>query len=271
MNISQTNTVAELAVENPATTRVFEKYGIDYCCGGNRTLVEACQLADVDYDQLVKSINEAAGKDANEKGDSDWRRESLKAMMAHIIDTHHVFTRTELARLNELLAKVCDRHGAKHPELAELQGRFHDLRQDLIPHMLKEEQVLFPYIDQLEQALTGNAELPVPFFGTVRNPVNMMEREHEAVGALLREIRALTSDFTPPQDACISYRTLYGALSDFEADLHQHIHLENNILFPRAVAFEKSFASASSEDRPDSQSCGGHSSGGHPSGGCFGA
>lgn len=260
MNISLTNTVAELAVENPATRRVFEKFGIDYCCGGNRTLVEACHLTGADYEDLIKSLNEATEKVAHAIGDRDWRQESLAATVAHIVDTHHVFTRTELARLNDLLAKVCDRHGANHPELAELQDRFHDLRQDLIPHMLKEEQVLFPYLIQLEQAVKGETTLPEPFFGTVRNPVNMMEREHDAVGALLREIRSLTSDFSPPQDACISYRTLYGALLDFEADLHLHIHLENNILFPRAVAIEKSVAAASIEER----------SAGHSSG-CFGS
>ncbi len=256
MNIRPTNTVAELALENPASTRVLEQYGIDYCCGGGRKLEDACRDAGLDFNTLISSIEEGRGRESG----VDWGKAQLSALTMHIVETHHVFTRSELSRLTALVAKVCDRHGANHPELLELRAKFEALKSDLIPHMLKEEQVLFPYIHQLEQAIDNGTEPPFPFFGTVRNPVRMMMQEHDVAGDILREIRALTSDFTPPQDACISYTTLYGALRDFEADLHQHIHLENNILFPRAVETENSVSTVSREDQ----------GAGHTHG-CFGA
>lgn len=253
MNIQPTNTVAELALNNPASTRVLEKYGIDYCCGGNRPLGEACREAGVEFDELIGMIDQAPGQE------TDWRRESVSGLIDHIVDTHHVFTRSELTRITGLLDKVYNRHGANHPELLPLRERFEALRGDLIPHMLKEEQILFPYMKQLEHAVGAGTRPPEPFFMTVRNPVRMMEREHDTAGDLLREMRGLTRDFTPPDDACMSYRTLYGALADFEADLHRHIHLENNLLFPRAVEMENGFNPVVDQ--------GSHSGG---SGGCFG-
>ncbi len=172
----------------------------------------------------------------------DWRQESLASLAFHIVDKHHHFTRQEIERLEKLFDKVCARHGENHPELFEAQKTFYQLKQDLLPHMLKEEQVLFPYITQMETAISQNRAVPQPFFATVRNPVRMMMMEHDAAGDLLRTLRATTNDYTPPADACISYQTLYQALAGFEADLHQHIHLENNLLFPRAVEMEESGA-----------------------------
>ncbi|MGE0103662.1 MAG: iron-sulfur cluster repair di-iron protein [Blastocatellales bacterium] len=251
MNIGPTNTVAELALNNPASTRVLEKYGIDYCCGGRRPIGEACREAGVDFDTLVGMIEAAPA------GGADWRQEPVSRLIDHILETHHVFTRSELARITGLLDKVCNRHGENHPELLNLRERFEVLRGDLIPHMLKEEQVLFPYLRQLEHAVDTGARPPEPFFMTVRNPVRMMEREHDTAGDLLRELRALTHDYTPPEDACMSYKALFNALSDIEADLHRHIHLENNVLFPRAVEMESSI-------NPDERTVPGGS------GGCFG-
>ena len=143
-----------------------------------------------------------------------------------------------MERLEALLAKVCGVHGQSHPELFHIQTQFGKLRADLEPHMLKEEHVLFPYITLLEQTKVQNAPAPSAPFGTVRNPVRMMMSEHDAAGDILRAIRQASSDFTVPPDACISYQTLYRALKELEADLHQHIHLENNILFPQAVEIE---------------------------------
>ena len=159
-------------------------------------------------------------------------------MSSYIVGTHHFFTRQELTRLDQLFDKVCAAHGQNHAELLRLQGRFQGLRRELTAHMLKEEQVLFPAIVEMEEAVGRGEPIPMPFFGTVRNPVRMMMMEHDTAGEVLREMRILSSNYTVPSDACLSYRTLYQALQAFEADLHQHIHLENNILFPRAVEME---------------------------------
>lgn len=168
----------------------------------------------------------------------EWQTASLGELVAHIVEKHHTFTREELARLEALLAKVCGVYRQNHPELFHIQNQFQELRRDLEPHMLKEERVLFPYIIQMEETIEEKQPLPVPPFGTVRNPVRVMMAEHDAAGDILRAMREASSNYTAPADACISYQTLYSALIALEADLHQHIHLENNILFPRAAELE---------------------------------
>lgn len=236
MTVNITNTVRDLAVGIPGATRIFEQMGIDYCCGGGRTLADACRRSHISIAQVVNELESANQlKDDNSRA---WQSESLTALSAHIVDTHHLFTKQELARLEKLLDKVCSRHGANHPELSSLREVFLHLKQDLIPHMLREEQVLFPYIARMEEAVRNGQEIPPPFFGTVQNPVRMMTMEHDTAGDLLHELRQISNGYTPPQDACISYQTLYQALAEFEADLHQHIHLENNFLFPRAIEIE---------------------------------
>jgi regulator of cell morphogenesis and NO signaling len=242
MNISDTSTVRDLAAGIPGATRVFENFGIDYCCGGHRTLAAACQEASLPVEDLTRSLEEAGRVSQPGGAEHDWRRESLTSLTEYIIDTHHSFTREELGRLEKLFDKVCSRHGEIHPELFEAQKTFYQLNQDLIPHMLKEEQVLFPYITRMEEAASEGRAVPPPFFGTVRNPVRMMMTEHDTAGDLLRQLRGITKGYTAPPDGCISFQTLYQALAAFEADLHQHIHLENNILFPRAVETEETSA-----------------------------
>jgi regulator of cell morphogenesis and NO signaling len=237
MIIEQSKTVKELALAFPQTTRVFERLGIDYCCGGARALREACQLAGVPVETALRALNEAM-RAAPQPG-RDWSVEPLTALITHILEGHHVFTRNELDRLPKLFAKVWAAHGEKHPELLLLQSLFEELRAELLQHMLKEEQLLFPYVAQLEQARQQARAAPRPFFGTVRNPVRMMMLEHDNAGATLREMRRLAGDYEAPPDACASFRALYQALAEFEADLHEHIHLENNLLFPRAVALEE--------------------------------
>lgn len=238
MFVTTTNTVRELAVTIPGATRIFEQLGIDYCCGGNHLLADACKKSNVAVEEVIVRL-EAAERAVN-SGDTprDWQTESLTSLSAYIIDTHHFFTKQELARLETLLDKVCSRHGENHPELPALQGVFQQLKQDLIPHMLKEEQVLFPYIARMEEALGQQRPVPPPFFITVQNPVRMMMSEHDTAGDLLSEMRRVTGNYTLPPDACISYQSLYQGLGELEADLHQHIHLENNILFPRALQME---------------------------------
>ena len=232
-----TKTVREYAVEMPAATRIFEKLGIDYCCGGGKSLADACIKAGVAVEEVLGSLATDARSDEAFTVNK-WQTASQAELIAHIVEKHHVFTREELERLDALLNKVCGVHGQNYPELFDIQREFKKLRSDLEPHMLKEEHVLFPYITLLEQTKVQNVPAPRAPFGTVRNPVRMMMSEHDAAGDILRAIRQASSDFTVPPDACISYQTVYRALKELEADLHQHIHLENNILFPRAIEQE---------------------------------
>jgi regulator of cell morphogenesis and NO signaling len=243
MQITETSSVREIVVALPASTRLFEGLGIDYCCGGQRPLGEACAKAAVPVDEVLRSINRLAATPPAEP-ERDWQREPLAALISHIVEKHHVYTKDELPRLERLLNKVCDAHGQRHPELLGLREMFSGLQAELNTHLLKEEQVLFPYIERLEEAFAAQRAVAPPFFGTVRNPVRMMMNEHDTAGETLEMMRAAAGAYAVPADACPSYRTLYGALAAFEADLHQHIHLENNILFPRAEAMEREVAPA---------------------------
>jgi len=238
MSVMTEKTVRELALDMPVATRVFEKLGIDYCCGGNRTLEQACQAAQVPLDQAVDSLEVADLTARASREDHDWQTEPLSELIEHIKNTHHKYVREETARLKPLFEKVCSVHGQNHPELLRLRVTFASLAQELATHMMKEEMVLFPYIVRLEEAVTERAPVVPPPFGSVRNPVAMMMHEHDDAGNALREMRQGSHGYAAPADACVSYQTLYKALADFEADLHTHIHLENNILFPRAVEME---------------------------------
>ena len=240
MTVATEKTVRELALENPASTRVFEKLGIDYCCGGNKSLDEACRRANLNIDQVLDSLEKAEQAGLARQNGQDWQAEPLAALIEHIKSTHHKYTREELARLGPLFAKVSSVHGKNHPELVEMYRVFQGLAQELSGHMIKEEMILFPFIARMEAARIGQEAMPPAPFGSVQNPVAMMEHEHESAGNALRAMREASCGYTAPGDACISYQTLYKALAEFEADLHQHIHLENNILFPRAIAMEQS-------------------------------
>jgi regulator of cell morphogenesis and NO signaling len=238
MLLDPTRTVRELALEIPNATRVFEKSNIDYCCGGSQPLNEACARAGVDVDDVCRLLTEVEPPVTQSVVPSDFQSLPLAELANYIVNKHHFFTRQELERLTALLDKVCSVHGTNHTELLKIQSGFQSLRAELEPHMFKEERMLFPYIMQLDAAVFENRPAPPPPFGSVRNPVAVMMREHDAAGEILRAIRGLSGDFAVPEEACFSYRTLYGALEEFEADLHQHIHLENNILFPRALEAE---------------------------------
>jgi regulator of cell morphogenesis and NO signaling len=239
MTVMTAKTVREVAVENPAATRVFERFGIDYCCGGNQGLEQACQMAGVSFDEVIDSLEMDQETALAAKPVHDWQSEPLGDLITHIKTTHHKYTRAESVCLTALLQKVCLVHGKNHPELHGIRETFAWLSQELTTHLMKEEMVLFPYIERMEESVIQSEPVVPGPFGTVQNPVAMMEHEHDSAGAALRSIRKASNNFAPPADACISYQTLYKALADFEADLHQHIHLENNILFPRAIAMEK--------------------------------
>ena len=239
--LDPTRTVRELALEIPNATRIFEKMKIDYCCGGNKSLAEACATAGVKLEELERLFEQAAESDTQLNGLPDFQSLTLTDLIGHILAKHHVFTKEEMIRLQSLLEKVTAVHGENHPELRNLGDVFQEMCADLTPHMAKEENVLFPYLEELEAAILQNRPAPFAPFGTVKNPVRMMMMEHDKVGDLLREVRALSSDYAVPADGCISYQTLYKALDAFEQDLHQHIHLENNILFPKAVEMAEKF------------------------------
>jgi regulator of cell morphogenesis and NO signaling len=238
MSVTAEKTVRELALGKPGAARVFEKLGIDYCCGGKQTLEHACRTANIPVDEVLDALEVAPHSGQAFPKDSDWQTAPLADLISHIKNTHHKYTREEIARLGPLFDKVCSVHGEHHPELFELRATYQGLAQELTTHMMKEEMVLFPYMERMEESVIQKEPiLPAPF-GTVRNPVSMMEHEHDSAGNALRALRASSNGYTAPPDACVSYQTLYKTLAEFEADLHQHIHLENNILFPRSIALE---------------------------------
>ena len=238
MSFTITNTVREMAIKLPGAIQVFERFGIDYCCGGLRTLSEACQIARVPIEEVLTSLVQL-DHSSERKSAPDWQKASLGTMVQYIVQTHHVFTKQELLRITKQLDKVCAAHGQNHPEVLRLRDLFSILKNDLIPHMIKEESVLFPYIKALESTLAAQQKSPTPFFNTVRNPIRMMMMEHDNAGEMLRIMRTMTNDYTAPADACATFRALYEALQGLEADLHQHIHLENNLLFPRTLEMER--------------------------------
>jgi regulator of cell morphogenesis and NO signaling len=238
MNVTTGKTVRELALEKLGAAGVFEKLGIDYCCGGKQTLEQACHSASISVDAVLSALEAADHSGQALAKDRDWQKEPLGDLIFHIKTTHHQYTREAIARLGPLFEKVCSVHGERHPELFELRGLFQGLAQELTTHMMKEEMVLFPYIERMEESVLQNEPiLPAPF-GTVQNPVSMMEHEHDSAGNALRALRASSNGYTAPPDGCVSFQTLYKTLAELEVDLHQHIHLENNILFPRAIALE---------------------------------
>jgi regulator of cell morphogenesis and NO signaling len=236
MSIEATQTVGELAASVPGATRAFEKLGIDYCCGGRRTLDEACAEGKVSLEEAMTRLRQ--GRTASSQDEQDWTQQPLTDLIAHISGTHHVFVREESPRIENLAAKVVNVHGKNHPELVEVQQMFEDLANELGVHLMKEEQILFPYVTLMEEAAVAGEPAPPAMFGAVTNPVRMMMQEHDGAGDTLKKLRAITGDYVPPADACGSFLALYEALQEFEADLHRHIHLENNVLFPRAIAME---------------------------------
>ena len=238
MPISSATKVRDVALELPQSTRGFEELRIDYCCGGDMPLNTACATAGLEVENVMRRLEQLRATEAPGNGSLDLQNATLSALIGHILDKHHVFTRNELQRISLLFPKVCSAHAAKHPELLQIQFEFQKLCGELGPHMMKEENILFPYIARLEEAAAANLPSPFAPFGTVQNPISMMMQEHDAAADILRTIRKLSRDFEVPASACFSYQTLYEALRELEQDLHQHIHLENNMLFPKAIELE---------------------------------
>ena len=231
-----TQTVREIALEQPTAVRVFEQFGIDYCCGGRKPLAEACAARNIEIDSVIAALEAAEKKSGIEV--ENWAEKSLQSLSSHIVAKHHAYVKRELPRLVQLAEKVVNRHGSTKPELPVIAATLMQLDEELIQHLAKEEAMLFPYITALEQSVSLGAARPHSCFGAVGNPIAMMTQEHDAAGSLLSEIRRLSTNFTTPEDACPTFHAFYDGLKEFEQDLHQHIHLENNILFPRAIEFD---------------------------------
>ncbi len=229
--------VGHLVAERPSRARVFERFGIDYCCGGKRALGDVCAEQGLDTQRIVAALLEAESALAA-VDETDWTRAALSDLIEHILETHHAYLQRELPRLVEMTANVHAVHGERHPELAEVRQTLDGLKAELDVHRMKEEQILFPMIRSMESTQAVEAV----HCGTVQNPIRVMEDEHEAAGAALARMRALTNDFTSPEDGCNTYRAMVDGLAELEADLHQHIHKENNILFPRAIELEATLA-----------------------------
>ncbi len=239
MKFHPEQTTREVAIQHPEAIPVLESLGIDYCCGGSKTLGESCQAKQLEWAK-VADLLEAAEAPALGSG-TDWTREPLHALTWHIMDVHHRYVRSATLRIRHWLEKVVAKHGAKHPEVLEVDAVFNTLAAELAMHMMKEEQILFPYIDSLARAEGNQEEFDQLPFGTVANPIHQMMAEHDDAGRALAQIHALTNGYQPPADACPTFHGLYHGLAEFERDLHQHVHLENNILFPKAVELERRF------------------------------
>lgn len=230
-------TLGQLAAKDLRKAQVFKKYGLDFCCGGKKTVKEACAEKGLDVTKVEQELEQADKMPASRPLPySDW---SLDFLADYIVNTHHSYVRKNLPDIRTYAEKVKRVHGSRHPELLRIHELVEEVYAEMHAHMIKEEKVLFPYIKQLVAAKNDTQPLHTVAFGTVQNPINMMEMEHELVGKNLAEIRELTNNYVLPEDACASYSLLYRMLDEFEDDLHLHIHLENNILFPKALKTEQ--------------------------------
>ncbi len=237
MNITSNTLVSEVVKFNFMTATIFQANNIDYCCGGDKTISDACKVAGVGADQLIKQLEIVV---ALKDPDSEYiNNHSLKELTEYIVKRHHVYVHEHIPILKKNLEKICEVHGEHHPELFIIKELFYDSAGALIMHMQKEELMLFPYIQRLESVKEYNAPLPKSPFGSVSNPIEMMMKEHQVEGERFDRISVLTEKYQPPEDACTTYEVTLKQLMDFENDLHRHIHLENNILFPKAIELEK--------------------------------
>ncbi len=224
--------LSDIVIADPLASVVLERYGLDYCCHGGRTLESACREKGLDVEDLLREL-EGRGQASPAASEANWSQETLGALMDHIVGVHHAFLRENLPVISAKLDKVCAAHGSRHPELHELRRVYGTFRCGLEAHMQKEEAVLFPMMRDL-----ATGDLSSLHCGSVSNPIRQMEHEHTTAGAELLEMRRLTEDYTPPGDACPTLISLYATLDKLEHDLHLHVHEENNILYPRSVQCE---------------------------------
>ena len=240
MNTLEKTPIGEIVAQDFRTAALFSKLGIDFCCKGNRTLEEVSQKNDLDLANMSSQIKEIL--EAKGNSNIDFKAWPLDLLADYVEKTHHRYVEEKTPVIQTFLAKISKVHGSNHPELLEVEKLFTESAQNLAAHMKKEELILFPFIRKMMQAQLTNQPLVKPQFGSVDNPIEMMKHEHDIEGGNFRELSRLTDGYTPPEDACSTYRTAFLMLQEFEQDLHKHIHLENNILFLRAQELEKTFA-----------------------------
>lgn len=230
-------TIGEMVAADFRKAEVFRKFGLDFCCGGKKTLEKACREKGLDVLEVKASLEAAESQPDNSK--LDFQSMTLDVLADYVLTTHHTYVTQAIPMLYEFSTKVARVHGDRHPEVVEIARIFDEVASELRSHMHKEEFILFPFIKQLAASKRSGDACAMPPFGTIKNPIAMMESEHVSAGGGMEEIHRLTNNFTPPSDACGSYRVLFAKLDEFEKDLHQHIHLENNILFPKAILLEE--------------------------------
>lgn len=237
MSITDHLTIGEIVARDYRTAAVFKSLNIDFCCKGNRSLKEICETKHLDVDEMLASLKRAMeNKDVSTPDFQSW---PLDLLADYIEKTHHRYVTQTAPVLQQYLEKVCRVHGKDHPELHEIAGEFNVAAEELGSHMCKEEVILFPHIRKLVTAKLQSTSLQRPAFATVQHPITMMMQEHDTEGERFRRISELSNHFTPPADACNTYKVAFATLKEFEEDLHRHIHLENNILFPGAIALEE--------------------------------
>lgn len=235
MNATLETTIGDIVKGDFRAAAVFQNYGIDFCCGGKRTLAEACQARQVPATDVLNEINEACHRpDTDVPQFGDWDTDTL---IAYIVERHHGYVRRVLPVLGAYSRKLVSVHGVNHPELHEVARLVAGVDEEMTMHMAKEEKILFPYIARVAEAVSQGLQPPAAPFGSIDNPIRMMEADHDSTGAAVAQIRALTRDYALPADGCTTYRVCLEELETFERDLHQHVHLENNVLFPRARGF----------------------------------
>lgn len=237
MNSIENKTVAEVVSENIKTAHVFKKHGIDFCCGGGITIEKACEKKQLEY-EIIK--NELLQVDDTPKA-YDYNSWNLDFLIDHIVNIHHTYVEESIPLILQYSNRVAHVHGHHYTEVVKINELFTEVANELTEHLKKEEQVLFPYVKVLLKLKAEGGKLETPPFGTVENPIHMMETEHESAGDIFKTIAKLTNNYTPPEGACNTFRALYAKLDEFEQDLHQHIHLENNILHAKAKQLEQSF------------------------------
>jgi len=234
-------TISTIVVDDYRTASIFEKHGLDFCCKGNRSIAEACREKGVDELELLQELASLSGDAPS--SDSHIQFWSPDFLADFIIQNHHSFIRAVTPTMKAHVIKVASVHGEHHPEMVRVRDLFLSVSAELAQHMMKEEQVLFPYITALSRASAAGIPTPRPSFGSVENPIALMRQEHEAAGTALEEIRTITNNYALPEDACTTYKVTLEELAAYERDLHRHVHLENNILFPAAERLEQELRS----------------------------
>ncbi len=233
----KTKSVGKFVADNYHTAAVFQKYGIDFCCKGGKTINEVCESRKISADELLTELHDVL-RQSNDQS-MDYQSWPLDLLADHIEKKHHRYVEEAIPPLKQFHEKLCKVHGAHHPELFEIKEQFDAAARELTIHMKKEEIILFPYIKKMVAEKINHVEKGLPAFGTVQNPINIMMEEHNIEGERFGKIAELSNNYNPPADACNTYRVAFSLLKEFEEDLHLHIHLENNILFPKSVILEK--------------------------------